>query len=107
MNYAEWLDTIEPLVTPKGARLDLRFYVYPDQHGNIHVESSDAPGQPVGNLEQALQIVRDLWHKASHAHDGSDSPAREEELTRLLAQVTPENVHREIDLGAPVGREVW
>ena len=28
-------------------------------------------------------------------------------LEKLLAQVTDENVHREIDTGAPAGREVW
>jgi antitoxin MazE len=28
-------------------------------------------------------------------------------LAKLLAQVTDENIHREIDFGAPVGREIW
>ncbi len=29
------------------------------------------------------------------------------ELEDLLAQVTPENIHQEIDSGEPVGRETW
>ncbi len=33
----------------------------------------------------------------------SSSPTLEE----LLAEVTPENLHEEIDLGEPVGQEVW
>lgn len=28
-------------------------------------------------------------------------------LDELLARITPENVHAEIDLGAPVGNEIW
>ena len=28
-------------------------------------------------------------------------------LDALLAQVTPENVHAETDVGAAIGREVW
>ena len=29
------------------------------------------------------------------------------QLTRLLSQVTPENVHGEVDMGGPTGREIW
>ena len=29
------------------------------------------------------------------------------DLDELLAEVTPENLHREIDWGVPVGKEVW
>ena len=32
---------------------------------------------------------------------------REHRLTALLDQVTPENLHAEIDFGAPVGGESW
>jgi len=28
-------------------------------------------------------------------------------LAQLLAGVTPENLHAEVDFGSPVGREVW
>jgi len=31
----------------------------------------------------------------------------EETLESLLAQITPENRHEEIDWGGPVGREIW
>ena len=29
------------------------------------------------------------------------------ELKRLLRQVTKSNIHRELDTGDPVGREIW
>ena len=32
---------------------------------------------------------------------------RKYKLEELLAQVTPENIHPEIDFGPPVGKEVW
>ncbi len=28
-------------------------------------------------------------------------------LEELLAQITPENIHGEVDWGVPVGQEVW
>jgi antitoxin MazE len=28
-------------------------------------------------------------------------------LEALLVQITPENIHSEIDTGSPVGREIW
>ncbi len=37
------------------------------------------------------------------------NPVREPEYTLedLLALITPENIHNEVDWGAPVGQEVW
>ena len=29
------------------------------------------------------------------------------QLARLLSQVTPENLHGEVEMGGPTGREVW
>jgi antitoxin component of MazEF toxin-antitoxin module len=34
-------------------------------------------------------------------------PRRKYTLAQLLAGVTPENVHGEVDFGRPVGKEVW
>lgn len=31
----------------------------------------------------------------------------EETLESLLAQVTEDNVHQEVDMGPPVGKEIW
>ena len=28
-------------------------------------------------------------------------------LTEMLAKITPENLHAEVDMGPPVGREEW
>ncbi len=28
-------------------------------------------------------------------------------LEMLLSQVTPDNIHREVDIGKPVGQEIW
>jgi len=33
--------------------------------------------------------------------------AKELSLEKLLAKVTPENIHSETDWGPPVGKEVW
>jgi hypothetical protein len=38
MKSDEWLKTIPIQQTPKGARLDLRLYVYPDGHGIVCIE---------------------------------------------------------------------
>ena len=35
------------------------------------------------------------------------SSASDPSLEEMLARITPENLHAEIDWGAPVGREVW
>ena len=35
------------------------------------------------------------------------TPSSARVLEELLAQVTDENLHGEIDFGSPVGREVW
>lgn len=35
------------------------------------------------------------------------TPSPAPALDELLAQVTDENLHSEIDFGSPVGREVW
>ena len=34
-------------------------------------------------------------------------PKRREELSSLLEQITPENLHSEIDTGEAIGREIW
>ena len=33
--------------------------------------------------------------------------AKKYSLAQLLAGVTPENIHAEVDFGPPVGKEVW
>ena len=35
-----------------------------------------------------------------------DPTIEEDNLDALLAQITPENVHHEIDFGSPVGKEL-
>ena len=47
-----------------------------------------------------LEVVHETargWHKAGVMSD--------EELERLLSQITPENVHDEVSFGRPVGKE--
>ena len=34
-------------------------------------------------------------------------PAKKEQLEKLLEQITPENVHGEVDWGEKVGEEEW
>ena len=37
------------------------------------------------------------------------TPLKEDELSlkKLLARVTPQNIHAETDWGAPMGKEIW
>ena len=35
------------------------------------------------------------------------TPQREEDLSQLLEQITPENLHREVETGEAVGHEIW
>jgi len=106
MKYGEWLNEVEPKPTPKGARLDLQIYVYPDGHGNILISTTNVPGQPVNDFDEAASVLRDLWEKASRVHEQA-RPKPRYALDELLDQMTPENVHGEIDSGPPVGREIW
>lgn len=106
MKHSEWLDEIHPRLTRKGARLDLRLYVYPDGHGNVVVTTGQPPSQPVGDPEEAAQLLRDLWEKAARAQ-GGDEADRGKQLEMLLSQVTPDNLHEELDSGEAVGREIW
>lgn len=68
MTFDEWLATVPLRTTPKGTRLDLRLYVYPDGHGNFCVD--DAAGrsfgnaQPVNNAAEAREVLESLWTRA-------------------------------------------
>lgn len=107
MKYGEWLNEVEPKPTPKGARLDLRIYVYPDGHGNILLKSDGNGGQPVGNVDEAASVLKDLWEKASRAHEETARNGAASELDSLLAQIPEDYEPDEIDFGGPVGREIW
>lgn len=47
---------------------------------------------------------RERWDRIGSGADDTNSPAS---LDDLLASVTDQNLHDEVDLGAPVGREGW
>jgi len=64
MKFDEWLAKIPIHLTPKGARLDLRLYVYPDGHGNFCAEDSSLVGQPVGGPAEARDVLEKLWNRA-------------------------------------------
>ena len=71
MKYEEWLEQFEFHDTEKGTRFDLRFYVYPDGHGNIQcrtkAERMQEDNQPVNNVEEALEKITDLWKIAMNS----------------------------------------
>lgn len=55
--------------TPRGVRVDLRCYIYPDGHGNILYRdaksgATDTFGQPVNNVAELLAVVEQLWARA-------------------------------------------
>jgi hypothetical protein len=81
MGYQDWLRSIQPQRTPKGARLDLRLYVYPDGHGNVIVQPDDKFGAPVNNIEEAVQVLRDLWEMASNVHEPHGAASHPSEPT--------------------------
>ena len=68
MKFDEWLTTIPIKQTPKGARLDLRLYVYPDGHGNFLIAGENGPvsteGQPVNNPAEARDVLEKIWNRA-------------------------------------------
>lgn len=115
MTYTEWLEHIQPQTTKKGARLDLRLYVYPDGHGNITIQQKGGLNQPVNSFDEARRIFEDLWRKASSAKQADESRAQQttdaetkgETLDNLLKRITPENLHAEISGGDPAGNEAW
>jgi hypothetical protein len=68
MKFEEWLTTIPIQQTPKGARLDLRLYVYPDGHGDFCVEDEQGRSvgnpQPVNNPAEAREVLEKIWNRA-------------------------------------------
>lgn len=66
-SYSEWLDNLPITVNKSGVRLDLRFYIYPDGHGNM-VFPGPSGNQPVNNVEEAVAVLRDLWQRGAEAH---------------------------------------
>jgi hypothetical protein len=79
MKFDEWLTTIPIQHTEKGARLDLRLYVYPDGHGDFCVEDkdgrSDGNPQPVNNAEEAREVLEKIWSRAMKLKAESATPA--------------------------------
>lgn len=63
----EWLASLAFHPTPNGVRLDLRLYIYPDGHGNIHYTdpmNKEDRNQPVKGLDEALEALRSVWERA-------------------------------------------
>jgi hypothetical protein len=70
--YQKWLDRLSEHVkpTPKGVRLSLTLYVYPDGHGNLYFQRPDTgkldeAGQPVNNVDEAVQAFQAVWEQAA------------------------------------------
>jgi hypothetical protein len=76
MKFDEWLTKIPIRQTPKGARLDLRVYVYPDGHGNFCIEDeagrSFTNPQPVNNPGEAREVMEKLWSRAMSAQSTAE-----------------------------------
>jgi len=96
MKFDEWLTQIPIKQTPKGARLDLRLYVYPDGHGNFCVEDdtgrSSTNPQPVNNPNEARDVLEQLWNRAmslKSAPDGAEplQPTLAEQFADVIGTV--------------------
>jgi hypothetical protein len=74
MAYDDWLHDLpnQAHITNSGARIALWLYVYPDGHGVVQYVRPDGRGgleQPVNHVEEALNVLRDVWDRASRLHD--------------------------------------
>jgi hypothetical protein len=71
--FKRWLDRMDAHIkpTPKGVRLTLTFYVYPDGHGNLIFQNPetgkpDVENQPVDSVEEAVGAFRAVWERAAN-----------------------------------------
>jgi hypothetical protein len=71
--FKKWLDRMDANVkpTPKGVRLALTVYVYPDGHGNLIYQNPetgklDVENQPVNNVDEAADAFRAAWEQATN-----------------------------------------
>jgi hypothetical protein len=91
MKFEEWLTTIPIQQTPKGARLDLRLYVYPDGHGNFLIADENgrvsSEGQPVNNPDEARDILERIWNRAMNLKSGSGAQPRQPTIAEQFADV--------------------
>jgi hypothetical protein len=82
MRYrADWLDGLAFWKTERGARLDLRIYIYPDGHGNIHYVSPDTnqdSNLPVPNAGEAMAVLRQVWERAQELSEHAPLRAADE-----------------------------
>ncbi|MCL2793568.1 MAG: AbrB/MazE/SpoVT family DNA-binding domain-containing protein [Spirochaetaceae bacterium] len=59
-------------------------------------------------------IARELLLKEGSSVDINDNgkeivirPIKKNKLTEMLSKINEQNLHKEIDTGAPVGKEIW
>lgn len=69
MSNEEWLARVVIDPTNGGGRVDLSLYVYPDGHGNIFRLPDRTDGALANNVDEALDVLRELWLRAQQAHD--------------------------------------
>jgi len=91
MKFDEWLNSIPIRQTPKGARLDLRLYVYPDGHGNFYIEDDQGKlfshSQPVNDPDEARDVIERIWTRAMDVNLGSAAPTSTSSLADQFADV--------------------
>lgn len=91
MKLDEWLTTVPIQQTPKGARLELRLYVYPDGHGNFCVEDEkgrlSGKPQPVNNPAEAREVLEKIWNRAMGVTAGSSQIDQRKTLAEQLGDL--------------------
>jgi hypothetical protein len=77
MKFDDWLSKLPIQKTPKGARLDLRLYVYPDGHGDFCAQDESGRiyenPQPVNNPAEARDVLEKIWDHAMSPHETSEA----------------------------------
>jgi hypothetical protein len=91
MNLDEWLTTVPIQQTPKGARLDLRLYVYSDGHGDFCVEDEKGQScgkpQPVNNPAEAREVLEKIWNRAMSVTAGLSQIDQRKTLAEQLGDL--------------------
>jgi len=74
MTFDEWVQRFPVRLNPSGVRMDIRLHVYPSGNGYLIANEDGQFNQPVNNLDEALNAVRELWCRGMREAAREDQP---------------------------------